>query len=206
MLRSFLGCWTISTVLVLGSLAVSVSAQEDKKVEEPEKLFEPREYVGAGGKTLNYRLLKPSPYNADRKYPLVIFLHGAGERGADNKAQLIHGMADFCKPKWREKYPCYVVAPQCPEGKKWVEVDWSADSHDMPEAPSESLQLVFELADTMVKDSAVNENRIYITGLSMGGYGTWDALARRPGFFAAGVPICGGGDPKTAGLFAKTSV
>ena len=68
------------------------------------------------------------------------------------------------------------------------------------------MKLVFELADTMVKDSAVNSNRIMITGLSMGGYGTWDALARRPDFFAAGLPICGGGDPKTAGKFAKVPV
>ncbi len=89
-------------------------------------------------------------------------LHGAGERGDDNTAQLKHGMKEFCKPQWREKYPCYVLAPQCPEGKKWVEVDWSADSHDMPAEPSESMRLLFELADTMVKDSAVNKNRIVI--------------------------------------------
>lgn len=176
---------------------------EDKTVvEDPEKLFEPREFVGSDGKTLNYRLLKPHPYNADRKYPLVIFLHGAGERGADNTAQLKHGMADFCKAKWREKYPCYVVAPQCPADKKWVEVEWSAASHVMPEKTSDTMLLVLELADTMIRDSAVNDNRIYMTGLSMGGYGTWDVLARRPGFFAAAVPICGGGDPQTAAKFA----
>ena len=87
-------------------------------MEDPEKLFEPREYVGADGKVLNYRLLKPTPYNADRQYPMVIFLHGAGERGADNTAQLKHGMKEFCKAQWREKYPCYVVAPQCPEGQE----------------------------------------------------------------------------------------
>jgi predicted peptidase len=192
-------CWAALSV----GLA-SCWAQEDKAVvEDPEKLFEPREFVGADGQTLKYRLLKPAPYNADRKYPLVIFLHGAGERGSDNKAQLKHGMADFCKAKWRDKYPCYVVAPQCPEGKKWVEVDWSAPANDMPAKTSDSLQLVFELTDTMIKDSAVNENRIYITGLSMGGYGTWDALARRPSLFAAAIPICGGGDPKTASRFAN---
>lgn len=192
----------LSCILLLLATSV-ISAQEAKVEEDPVKLFEPREYVGADGKVLNYRLLKPSPYSADRQYPLVIFLHGAGERGDDNTAQLKHGMKEFCKPQWREKYPCYVMAPQCPEGKKWVEVDWSADTHDMPAEPSESLRLVFELADTMVQDSAVNKNRIVITGLSMGGYGTWDALARRPEFFAAGLPICGGGDPKTAGKFSK---
>lgn len=196
---SGLFCWVALSV----SLTVG-QAQEDKAVvEDPEKLFEPREFVGANGQTLKYRLLKPSPYNADRKYPLVIFLHGAGERGSDNTAQLKHGMADFCKTKWRDKYPCYVVAPQCPESEKWVDVDWSAPGNDMPAKTSDSMQLVFELTDTMIKDSAVNENRVYITGLSMGGYGTWDALARRPGLFAAAMPICGGGDPKTASRFAN---
>jgi predicted peptidase len=196
---SGLVCWAALTVSF-----VPLWAQEGKAVvEDPEQLFEPREFVGANGETLKYRLLKPSPYNADREYPLVIFLHGAGERGSDNKAQLKHGMADFCKAKWRDKYPCYVVAPQCPTGKKWVEVDWSAPANEMPAKTSDSLQLVFELTDTMIKDSAVNDNRIYITGLSMGGYGTWDALARRPSFFAAAIPICGGGDPKTVERFVN---
>jgi len=184
-------------------LPLSLAAAQEEKavVEDPQKLFEPREFVGTNGQSLKYRLLKPAPYNADRQYPLVIFLHGAGERGDDNLVQLKHGMADFCKSKWREKYPCYVVAPQCPTGKKWVEVDWSAPTSEMPAKASDSLQLVFDLVDTMVRDSAVNPNRIIITGLSMGGYGTWDALARRPNFFAAAVPICGGGDPKTASKF-----
>ncbi len=200
-------CLCLMTLLTTFSTNVSmITYAQEATVEDPEKLFEPREYVGSDGKVLNYRLLKPTPYNADRQYPLVIFLHGAGERGADNTAQLKHGMKEFCKKQWRDKYPCYVLAPQCPEGKKWVEVDWSADTHDMPAQPSESMQLIFELADTMVKDSAVNKNRIVITGLSMGGYGTWDALARRPDFFAVGLPICGGADPKTADKFAKVPV
>ncbi len=133
----------------------------------------------------------------------MIFLHGAGERGSNNKAQLVHGMAEFCKPKWREKYPCYVLAPQCPAEMKWSDVDWTLPSSELPEKVSEPMQLVFELVDAMLKDSAVNDNRVYITGLSMGGYGTWDILARRPNFFAAAIPICGGGDPKTANRFAN---
>ncbi|MGN6136555.1 MAG: prolyl oligopeptidase family serine peptidase [Aureliella sp.] len=175
-------------------------------MEDPEKLFEPREFVGSNGQTLKYRLLKPAPYDAERKYPLVIFLHGAGERGSDNVAQLKHGMAEFCKAKWRDKYPCYVLAPQCPEGQKWSDVDWSAPHSELPAKTSQSMQLVFDLVDTMIKDAAVNDNRVIITGLSMGGYGTWDALARRPSLFAAAVPICGGGDPKTADRFAQVPI
>jgi predicted peptidase len=183
-------------------LSLAQASEEGKTaMDAPEKLFEPRQYTGANGQTLNYRLLKPQGYKADRQYPLVVFLHGAGERGDDNVAQLKHGMREFCKPEWREQHPCYVIAPQCPTGKRWSEVDWSAPSSSLPEKTSDALQLTFELVDTMLADAAVNKNRIYITGLSMGGYGTWDALARRPQFFAAALPICGGGDPQTAARF-----
>ena len=106
------------------------------------------------------------------QYPLVIFLHGAGERGDDNKIQLVHGMKDFLDPERRKNMSCYVLAPQCPTGKKWVEVDWSAPSSKMPEQASDSLGLTIKLVQSMIEDAAVDPNRIYITGLSMGGYGT----------------------------------
>lgn len=194
-----LTCWTVSNVTVF--------AQETKPVEEdPAKLFEPREFAGKSGAQLKYRLLKPSPYHPDRKVPLVIFLHGAGERGDDNLAQLKHGMADFCKRERREQYPCYILAPQCPTGKKWSDVDWSSSKSNLPAEPSESMQLVFEVVETMIEDAPVDKNRIYITGLSMGGYGTWDALARKGRYFAAAAPICGGGDPQTVEQFKTVPI
>lgn len=165
---------------------------------DPAKLFEPREYSDSDGHVLKYRLLKPMDFSPTEKYPLVIFLHGAGERGDDNLAQLKHGMKDFCRPEIRSKYPCYVLAPQCPKGEKWADVDWSQDQVELPKSISTSLRLVFEVIDSMLADAAVNKNQIYVTGLSMGGYGTWDAIYRRPDFFAAAAPICGGADPATA--------
>lgn len=165
---------------------------------DPTRMFEPREYSDGEGSVLRYRLLKPLNYRPGKKYPLVVFLHGAGERGDDNTSQLKHGMADFCKPEWREKFNCYIVAPQCPKGEKWADVDWSKNSIEYPEQISDSLGLTFKVIDSMVEDAGVDKNRIYMTGLSMGGYGTWDAIARRPDFFAAAMPICGGGDPSTA--------
>ena len=144
---------------------------------------------------LPYRQLAPATLAAGQKYPLVIFLHGAGERGSDNKKQLIHGMNDFASDEVRAKYPAFVIAPQCPEGKKWVEVDWTLPSHAMPEQPSEPLASVFELIDHLQKKQPIDSRRIYITGLSMGGFGVWDAIQRRPELFAAAAPICGGGDP-----------
>ncbi|MEZ6133573.1 MAG: prolyl oligopeptidase family serine peptidase [Pirellulaceae bacterium] len=172
----------------------STTAQETN----PTKLFEPREYAGADGKVLMYRLLKPLNFDPSKQYPLVIFLHGAGERGDDNVAQLKHGMQDFCTVENRDKYPCYVLAPQCPSDQKWADVDWTKAGVELPKETSSSLRLTLEVVDSMLKDAAVDKNRVYITGLSMGGYGTWDALVRRPNFFAAAMPICGGGDPKTA--------
>ncbi|MDX1943955.1 MAG: prolyl oligopeptidase family serine peptidase [Pirellulaceae bacterium] len=159
--------------------------------------FEARVYKDEAGE-LPYRLLKPKDYDPNKKYPLVVFLHGAGERGNDNKRQLVHGMADFASDANMEKYPAFVLAPQCASGKKWCEVDWGADSHTMPEKPSQGLAATFAVIEQLQKELSIDPNRLYITGLSMGGYGTWDAIQRRPDLFAAAVPICGGGDPAGA--------
>ncbi len=168
---------------------------------DPLKLFEPREYVADDGEKLKYRLLKPADFDPDKKYPLVVFLHGAGERGDDNAAQLVHCMAAFCTAEHRQQYPCYVLAPQCPNKQKWADVDWSSDKPDFPKKISRSLDLTMQVVDEMLADAAVDKNRVYIAGLSMGGYGTWDALARRPELFAAAIPICGGGSVETVAAF-----
>jgi predicted peptidase len=203
-------------VVTLGlesSLDMSKSIAQDDKTKSREAvvaalkgIYEPRQFVASNQLTLNYRLLKPVGYVPGKKYPLVLFLHGAGERGDNNWAPLVHAAKDFADPKRRESYPCYVVVPQCPSDAKWSEVDWSKPSSTLPEKPSVPMQAVKELLDEMVENAGVDPNRVYITGLSMGGYGTWDAIARYPGFFAAAVPICGGGDPSTVKLFARTPV
>lgn len=180
-------------------------ATEPKPVELS-KLYEPREFVGKSGNPLKYRLIKPVDYKFGKKYPLVLFLHGAGERGDDNAATLRHAAKDLANPQTRAKYPAYVVIPQCPTGKKWSEVDWSKESSELPQDPSDPMQSIKELIDEMVENAGVDRNRIYITGLSMGGYGTWDAIARYPGFFAAAAPICGGGDPKTVEKFKSLPI
>lgn len=152
------------------------------------------------GEMLLYRLLKPTDYNKYVKYPLVIFLHGAGERGQDNMKQLMHGAKIFEKDVNLEKYPCFVIAPQCPEGQRWVEVDWDLDKHIMPENSSEPVRLLMKLIYSFEKQYNINKDKIYITGLSMGGFGTWDLIARYPDIFAAAAPVCGGGDVETADI------
>ncbi len=200
MSRFYIVCCSFIFVLAAEAMtSAQDSAQESKNVPSaPEQLFEPREYADADGTSLKYRLLKPVDYNPSEKYPLVVFLHGAGERGDDNLAQLKHGMRDFCDSDRRQKFPCYVLAPQCPEEEKWANVDWSDATVKLPTEISTSLKLTLAVVDSMLKDAAIDKNRVYITGLSMGGYGSWDALYRRPELFAAAIPICGGADPVIA--------
>jgi predicted peptidase len=190
--------------LTLLSLPYPLWAREDKK--EWTKLLDKKTFTDAKKATLPYRLLKPDHYDPEKKYPLVVFLHGAGERGNDNEKQLIHGVAEFAKEENRKKYPCFLIAPQCPEGKKWVEVDWGAESHRLPAKASEPERLVLELIAALQKEYSIDAKRLYVTGLSMGGFGTWDLIARKPDLFAAAVPICGGGDETQAAKIAKLPI
>ena len=169
-------------------------------VQDPAQQLEAREYAGPGGKLL-YRLYAPKGATADQRLPLLLFLHGAGERGEDNAVQLKHGVKQMLA--LQEKHPCFIVAPQCPKGKKWNEVDWHAASHETPEKPSDPFASLIPLLGTLQKELAVDPKRLYVTGLSMGGYGTWDLISRLPDTFAAAVPICGGGDETKAEAMSK---
>ena len=188
----------ISTILALVAVSSTGGFAADAK-----EVFEPLVFKNAAGQTLPYRLMKPKDYDAKQKYPLVLFLHGAGERGTDNLIQLVHGMNDFASDENRTKYPCFVVAPQCPEGKRWVEVDWTSDAHDFDATPSDTMKLVLELLTALQQEYRVDSSRLYVTGLSMGGYGAWDLISRFPEKFAAAAPVCAGADEKMAPKIAK---
>ncbi|MFQ3575311.1 MAG: dienelactone hydrolase family protein [Cytophagales bacterium] len=146
-----------------------------------------------------------SPKTVSEPAPLVVFLHGAGERGCDNVAQSIHGVNGFLKQYERRKF--FLLAPQCPLQHRWVETDWTLEKHQMNESPSESSQMVFDIIDSLLKNNdKIDVERIYVCGLSMGGFGTWEFLCRKPGFFAAAIPICGGADVSQAILLKNTPV
>ncbi len=181
----------ILSFLILFAFAIEAS---------PEALaaFSAEQYINDDNDTLLYRLLEPQKKCFLKKYPLVIFLHGAGERGNDNERQLIWGAGAFVDEGNRKDFPCYVIAPQCPKEKRWVEINWALDAHDMPEDPSETMALVMELIEQTLDKYPINKKRIYISGLSMGGYGTWDLISRLPETFAAAAPVCGGADEKQA--------
>ena len=163
-------------------------------------------WESSGESLLKYCFRKPNKVQSNKKYPLLLFLHGAGGRGSNNTDQLIDaGSLDaFQNQLIFSKHESYLLAPQVVEEKKWVNIPWETLEHKMPKI-SNSMAMTFEVLDNILKDSnyQIDINRIYIMGISMGGYGVWDAIQRKPNLFAAGVPICGGGNVKTAKIFAE---
>ncbi|MGB8852661.1 MAG: PHB depolymerase family esterase [Pirellulales bacterium] len=153
------------------------------------------------------RLLRPPRIEPGKTYPVVLFLHGAGERGTDNEQQLAYLPTWLAEPAMQEQYPCYLVAPQCRPDRRWVEVAWD-DVASTPQAPQMTDDLAAAVAalDEVVTTEAADSGRVYLTGLSMGGFGAWDLAARMPERFAALLPICGGGDEATAPRLARLPI
>jgi len=154
-----------------------------------------------------YRVLKPAVIEAGRHYPVVLFLHGAGERGTDNELQLEYLPTWLAAQQTQRRHPCFVVAPQCRADHRWVEVDWS-DKQSTPQRPGPTVDMAAAVAalDAVMKGEPVDRDRVYLTGLSMGGYGAWDLAARMPERFAAVIPICSGGDEATAPKLASLPI
>ena len=165
-------------------------------------LFLKKEYKYADDKILPYRILYPDGYDKSKKYPLILLLHGAGERGNDNEKQLIHGAKLFLNKNVRIKYPAIVVAPQCHADNFWATSTIDRNTtpfkieFDYSKEPSWNLIAANELVKKLAKEESVDAARIYITGLSMGGMGTFESVYRYPDLYAAAMPICGGGDLK----------
>lgn len=155
--------------------------------KEPGGIFEDRltgDWEKMDYESLKFRFYSNKRMSEKKRYPILIFLHGRGSGGNDNEKQLNGIVRNFAKGRFHEKNPSFIFAPQCPDDNK----GWRG----------EYLEDVIGLVKTAVKNLPVDEDRIYITGLSMGGFGTWSALAEAPELFAAAVPVCGGGDPRTA--------
>jgi predicted peptidase len=150
------------------------------------------EWVKSNEKDLLYQIYCPTKIYSETKLPLVIFLHGTGERGSDNEKQLDSRPKKFTTVKNQEKRPCVVVAPQCPTDQYWTE--------------EELTKQVNALVKKLAKNLPVDENRIYISGFSMGGYGTWEALSKGSKIYAAGLPISGGADPSIARSIKKIPI
>jgi predicted peptidase len=153
-----------------------------------------------GPEAMPYRFFVPSGYDHQKKYPLIVWLHGAGGAGHDNLRQIsgdqIPGTRTWTKPDNQMRYPAFVLAPQSP-GR------WADGSKDALSAP---LLLVVGILDSLKSQFNIDPLRIYLAGQSDGGYGVWELITKRPELFAAAIPLCGGGDPARAARVVKLAI
>lgn len=178
-----------SLILILFTFLQCIPAISQDKSE-----YEKHIYVGKRGDTLLYRLLVPKDYDATKKYPLIVYLHGSGERGNDNEFQLHHGWKTFLVDSIRENYPTFVLFPQCPLEERWYSKEGK---------PTKTLLLVNKAVDKLTAEQSIDVNRLYVMGLSMGGYGTFGCIETWPNKYAAAIPICGWANITKAKKYAK---
>lgn len=193
------GLLAASALLLAGARAASAISLD---------AFQARSYKNAQGKVLPYRLFVPKNYDASRKYPLMLALHGGGERGTDNVSQLHWGYTTFwAEDSVQKDNPSFLLAPQCPAGSEYWVVSNPFGDYDLDKTPiTWELQSVLAILDSLAKEFSLDADRMYVSGMSRGGAGTWYLLTKFPGRFAAAAPVAGGGDPKKASLLVKTPI
>lgn len=153
---------------------------------------------------LPFRLYVPEDYDGNKyQYPLLIFLHGAGERGNNNTSQLKNAVQNLFNDLDSPIYQSISIFPQCPKEtdttdddlNQWVDTPWSKGNYSNDEVPeSNDIKAVLSIVENLKEEYSINNNRIYVMGLSMGGFGTWNLLMNHTELFAGAVPICGGAD------------
>ncbi|MFI5452057.1 prolyl oligopeptidase family serine peptidase [Pedobacter sp. UC225_61] len=184
-------------LLILFCVTISSTFAQDLSKYKKENFIQ-------GTDTLKYRILYPENFDATKKYPVVFFLHGSGERGNDNEKQLTHGAKLFLKEEFRKTNPAIVIFPQCEENGYWSNVEIEEVSgkrfftFQKGGEPTKPMALLLKLTDHFLNQSFVNKSKVYVGGLSMGGMGTFEILRRKPHTFAAAFAICGGDNPANA--------
>ncbi len=159
------------------------------------------------GDTYPYLLLPPAELVEGKSYPLVLFLHGAGERGKDNKAQMSHFPERMAEMQAATGQACFILAPQCPKDVWWTPRTRGGQRGDYRlQPPVAPMQAVMAALQEVVRSQPIDLDRISLTGLSMGGFGSWDLAMRQPTWFSAVVPVCGGGDPRMVARLAGLPV
>jgi predicted peptidase len=208
------------------ALIAAVLLSSRAYAQDPQSALQERTFADSSGLNLPYRLFVPQNYDPKEKYPLVLYLHGSGERGTDNRQPLdIEQFAQrFYSPEAQAAHPSFFLVPQCPwevlggdpRGEYWVNnfetypdgtphPGFSWTSYSTADYPvSTSLSAVTNLIPSLLNEFSIDSSRLYATGWSMGGDGTWDLLMRNPGLFAAGIPVAGMGDPTQAAQLANT--
>lgn len=159
--------------------------------------------------SMPYRLYVPENYDPAESYPMVVVFHGAGERGNDNESHITAHESPlvWAQPEVQKDNPCFVVAAQCPTNELWVDTPWDKGSYDLDSVPiSDEMQMVVDIIDLISGYYNIDTTRLYSTGISMGGYATWNINMLYPDLFAAMAPICGGADPSKASLLADKPI
>ncbi len=158
-------------LIIFLSFSSMLSAQNNKT-------YNKKQFVDTELGEMPYRILLPKNYNASKKYPFILMLHGAGERGNDNETQLVHGASLFLKKDNRESYPAIVVFPQCAQDDYWSNVSIEIDNkgerifnYPIQGKPTKAMELLEKLTKYIIEEYSIDKNRIYVGGLSMGGYG-----------------------------------
>jgi predicted peptidase len=181
----------------------------------PQQGFLTRTYTAAQGASMTYYLYIPTNYDPQKSYPLVLLLHGGGERGqakntaVQNRALLV---GDAYVNQWasaavQNRWPSFIVAPQVMNTNQWVDTPSGQGSYQLAPQPTTSLRLAKGIVDMLQREyRGIDSKRLYVTGISMGGYGTWDAIERWPTYFAAAVPVAGAGDPSRASLLTNLPI
>lgn len=196
-LLNFVAFAAVVLALVLGSKVAIESLRlfrnPDQVSDHLKKLaspYEARTYVNSHGDTLRYRLMIPMDYDSMRKYPLVVCLHGASGRGRDNVKQVVTSFPAqlLSNHENRTKYPAFLFVPQCPPRTGWGGIE------GIPAVDS----LVFETILALEEEFAIDVDRCYVSGNSLGGGGTWHFICNRPDMFAAAIPVSGDGNPALA--------
>jgi len=179
-------------------LAFSLSGLAQPKAAQA--AYEQRQYRNAEGDSLLYRWLAPDSLFDGVRYPLIVFLHGSGERGDDNTAQLKHVLPRFIEEGRPLRYPCYVFAPQCPAEQRWSNgvFEKETNQYRLTDSMAKPLSMSMEALGAFLQRYPIDTSRIYVVGLSMGGAGAWELAMRYPEVFAAAVPICGFADIRFA--------
>lgn len=162
------------------------------KPQDAQEEFSAHIFTDSSGIELPYRLFIPENYISSFSYPIIMYLHGGAGAGNDNLKQISGGNTNgthvWITAENQNNYPCFVVAPQLLGFNRWND----------PDSIRLSLyaQLAVNLLEALKKEFNIDSDRVYLTGQSRGGWGTWDVITKRSDLFAAAVPLCGGGNPR----------
>lgn len=171
---------------------ISLISENQLWAQQYKQYFTRQNFTAASGDSILYRFLIPDGNDSNKKYPLVILLHGIGERGDNNESQLVHGAKAFATPEARKNYPAFVMVPQCPKGKSWS--PFRTRNPKLGSKPTKTMDLLLGAVQDIMKNYNIDPDRLYVTGLSMGGFGVFDIMMRHPDMVAAAAVVCGGGD------------